>query len=889
MLTEQPNAAWARFYMGQGWKVIPIHVKINGACSCGKNPCGDTGVVGEPGYNPVGKNAGKHPVQQGWQTETAWVRSEADVRRWWGDTQGIPYSLGLVCGAVSGVWVLDVDPRNGGFESLDRLEAEHGVLPATRRGATGGGGKHFLLKMPSLEKGQKLKKGPLHKDYPGLDVQSDGAQVVLAPSFHASGRRYEWESTPDAVVAETPEWLRKLIDGDRGHPGAGLGGAGVDITKLMQVGVPEGERNNTVYKVACRFARKLGVASDLDKQLVFSSIESFNRDFVRPPIELDELAKLTKSAVDFIEANPGSEALPPGVEAWLESQRGGTGGASVPPDVPQDAGGRPAVAPPTAPALLSGGSGGSGGGSGTQVVLPSTSAGAGASNGSGAGSPAGGGGGGPVGPTPAANAFGPGGLPPDPDSLGPDGTPGFRTLTDNGNARRIVDYFEHEVRYSEGLGWYRWDDITWTPDAEELFVTALSRELPVRIVSEIANYPGGAAPQADLFKHASNSRTSASIRKAVALANTDPRIQVRPAVWDSDANFLGVKNGVVDLRTGKLIPIARDQYITKRTACGYDPRARDTRFEIWLDQVTGGDKELQRWLQRWAGYCLTGETREEKFIMLYGPAGTGKSTFLELVKAAAGDYGITLQAENITAQKFGKTNEEYYNAQLVGKRVIVISELLEGERMKEDSIKRLTGADSMVGRHPGGKPIQFTSHAKLMIGTNNRPRVVDNAMWRRVKLVPFTHVPQVLDPSLKPYLLDPDGGLPAFLAWAVEGAVAWYMNGLGACAVVDEATDEYKQAEDEIGIFLTEELRAGEGLSVAMSDVHAVYKVWAEDRGLQSPGHINKLMRSLGDRGLDVEGTGRRARLLGWALMPRAVPNHGTQNWSELVRGHETI
>lgn len=862
---EQPNAAWARYYVAQGWAIIPIHVLINGQCSCMRGP-----QICE-----VGKDAGKHPVQAGWNTAASWVRSEAGVLRHWGDPRGIPYSIGLVCGEASGVWLLDVDPRNGGFESLERLEAEWGEsLPGTRVAKTGGGGRHFYFKLPD---GVKYKKGPLHKDYPGLDVQANGSQSVLPPSTHASGNRYEWITPPAQEIVEAPKALTDMIVGDRGHAGAGMGGVGIDLSKLMVAGVPEGARNDTVYKVTCSFARKLGVASDLEKQLVVGAVESFNREFVRPPLETDELRKIAGSAITFILANPGGMALDPGVESWLASQRGDVA-AAVAVAVTQ-----PGVTPlPVPPAVL---------GPDAQANTAAASSPASASGGGAAGSNPGsggggaGGGGGPVGPVPGPNAFGPGGLPPDNDSLGPDGTPGMRTFSDNGNARRLIDYFEDEVRFTPETGWYHWSNPTWRSDVKGLHALGLARELPVRVVSEVANWPAGMAPQDDILKHANLTRSAGSLKKCVDLAQSDARTIVGINVWDSDADLVGVANGVVDLRSGNLIPPRRDQYITKRTACEYRPGARDTRLSIWLDQATGGDKELQALLQRWAGYCLTAETREEKFVMLYGPAGTGKSTFLELIKAVSGDYGLALSAENIMSSGKGAAGgaDMYFIAEIVGKRVIIVSELPEGEMMKEDAVKRLTGADTMIGRPIGGSPIQFKSKAKLMVGTNNRPRVKDSAMWRRVMLVPFLHVPQVLDSSLKPYLLDPQGGLPAFMAWAVEGAVQWFSMGLGKCAIVEEATAEYKAAEDELGIFLGEEMRRGDGLEVSMADIYTAYKLWLEDRGQQNAGPINKLVRALGDRGVDVDGTGRRAKVLGWTMVPRAVPAAGSSNWAGLV------
>jgi hypothetical protein len=102
-----------------------------------------------------------------------------------------------------GVIVLDVDPRNGGYDSLTELESRHGPLPATLTALTGGGGMHFWFVGGS-------GRGSLGKGLPGLDVKTHTGYLVLPPSIHASGKPYTWDRKLDA--AYQPQWLWDLLN-----------------------------------------------------------------------------------------------------------------------------------------------------------------------------------------------------------------------------------------------------------------------------------------------------------------------------------------------------------------------------------------------------------------------------------------------------------------------------------------------------------------------------------------------------------------------------------------------------------------------------------------------------------------------------------------------------
>ena len=128
---------------------------------------------------------------------------------WW--SRWPAASVGLAMGGASGeIFALDIDPRNGGDESLALLLEQHGKLPDTVEALTGGGGRHIILR--GGVRGTVLA--------PGIDVKSTGGYIVAPPSIHPNGRPYVWEasSRPDEVqVALAPDWLMKMLGAKRPH------------------------------------------------------------------------------------------------------------------------------------------------------------------------------------------------------------------------------------------------------------------------------------------------------------------------------------------------------------------------------------------------------------------------------------------------------------------------------------------------------------------------------------------------------------------------------------------------------------------------------------------------------------------------------------------------
>jgi putative DNA primase/helicase len=167
---EQSPRWYAEQYVALGWRVLPLHCVVNGVCTCPKGA-------------KCGNHAGKHPrTHHGHEDASTDFRK---VKLWRWETANV----GIATGVQSGILVLDIDPRNGGNESFERLCSQLGTLPTCPEVSTGGGGRHLYFRHPGVE----LKD---QESIPGIDIKTDGGVVVAPPSVHFSGGVYKWRVSP---------------------------------------------------------------------------------------------------------------------------------------------------------------------------------------------------------------------------------------------------------------------------------------------------------------------------------------------------------------------------------------------------------------------------------------------------------------------------------------------------------------------------------------------------------------------------------------------------------------------------------------------------------------------------------------------------------------------
>ena len=344
-----------------------------------------------------------------------------------------------------------------------------------------------------------------------------------------------------------------------------------------------------------------------------------------------------------------------------------------------------------------------------------------------------------------------------------------------------------------------------------------------------------------------SAKTVAAVER---LARSDRRFAATTEQWDADPWLLNTPSGTVDLRTGTIRHACPTEYITKITGVAPDHRCSIPVWSRFLDDVTGGDKDLQSFLKRSTGYALTGSTQEHALFFLYGTGANGKSTFLSAVIGCLGDFHRTAPIETFTSASTNRHPTEL--AALRGARLVTSIETEEGRQWAESRIKQLTGGDKIAARFMRQDFFEFLPAFKLFIAGNHKPglRSVDEAIRRRMNLIPFSKTvpPEQRDKALPEKLRSE---WPGILAWMIEGCLEWQRIGLAPPAAVQAATAEYLEAEDALAAWIQDSAEFDPNAFELTRALYQSWKVWA-DRAGEHVGSEKKFSERLAGRGESI-------------------------------------
>ena len=395
--------------------------------------------------------------------------------------------------------------------------------------------------------------------------------------------------------------------------------------------------------------------------------------------------------------------------------------------------------------------------------------------------------------------------------------------TDMGNARRLVRRHKETIRHcGVSSEWLTWDQRRWGRDRDSQ-ITEKAKDTVEAIALE-ADAIADDDVKAAYVKHAVRSQGHRSLQAMVALAASDPEVCVEPETWDQHHMLLNVENGTIDLETGRLRDHRREDMITQISEVPFTPGAGCPRWEAFLLEIMG-KQELVGFLQRVAGYCLTGTTDEDAFFILHGAGMNGKTTFLETLQSMMGDFAQTAESSAFLEKRSDTIPNDL--AALRDARLAIVSETGARRSLNEALIKRVTGGDQVTARFLHQEFFTYRPGFKLVMATNDRPRVygTDLGIWRRIRMVPFTENFEGREDAQLSHKLEAE--LPGILNWAVEGCLQWQREGLGTLPEVEAATQAYREDMDVLGDFVDEYCEVGVGEQVTKSRLYEAYVHWA--------------------------------------------------------------
>ena len=403
---------------------------------------------------------------------------------------------------------------------------------------------------------------------------------------------------------------------------------------------------------------------------------------------------------------------------------------------------------------------------------------------------------------------------------------GERRYSDFFNANMLIEDYGDDILFCQDWKkWLIWDGRRWS-DKDKLEICFLAK-LSIKRMQDKAIEKRNAEESLALMEHAGRSETSRKVDAMVKTASWEKKLWIHPEDFDRENMIFNCANGSIDLTSGRLIPHERKNLITKLSPIDYKPDAECPVWREFLKTIFKKDKNLIQYVQKVFGMSLTGDNSAQAMFILYGKGANGKSTFIGAILDIMGDYGANTPTETLIQKKNDSASNDI--ARLQGARFVSATEADIGGKLAEAIVKRLTGNDRISARFLYGEFFEFKPTFKLFMATNHKPNVsgMDEAIWRRLKLIPF-------EVSIKAN--ERDSKLPeklakeyeGILAWMVEGCILWQKEGLGDPPAVIEATKQYRYEMSAVESFLQDCCKRDINEMVQASHIYNAYKEWAE-------------------------------------------------------------
>lgn len=740
-------------YFDRGWKVQPLGENKVAVSRC--QPCKDLEKE-DP------KNYPEHMmtcscINDGLACHSFYAATDniTIVENWLAMYPGM--NLGIATGRVSGIFVFEYDPKNGGKETFDELVAKYGEMPNTYTAMSPSGGLHFYFAYPDFDLGQHLGL------FQGIDVKADKGYVAAYPTAG-------YMVINQAPVAPAPKWLLDILrakeDAKRNVPKGEFNAFDPDripedvaekvrtlITSRLEwvKNSPDGKQNNRLYTTA-RMFMSLAMANLVDEEDIRDWLWDAASDGGHPDHRI-------------------GTAIDSGIRAAM----------AKPDDV-------------------------------TGILSDDH-------------------------------------YYPDQDRF---------TCDDFGNADRVTYWCGLDIKHDPKRNkWYRWTGQQW----DESTTTHISRDVE-RVLTNIPEAEGENYSQT--IPPSERDKTSPKTYREMfndwaakqrfhrKIADTVSLIKYREMLWCSNEDFdtnpflFNVANGVIDLHTGELMEHERSLMCTQMAGVHYDKDAECPNWLRFLEMVQP-DEEHRSYLQRLLGATLVGE-QSQIFVVHIGDGGNGKGVVLDVSHQIMGTYATTGQHETFT-RKSGSNRIPADLASYDGKRMVVVDELNDGQKMDEALLKNVTGGGTIKAESKGQNPWEYKPRFTLNFRTNYMPELpADPSTLRRFKLLKWVATPTSREwdtfkskehRQVDEFLLQE---APGILNWLIEGAREYLENGLQTPPDLEVDALEALEAQDDFLAFMDEcTHKTHDATRVKGSAVYDAFVGWCKRQNLASPISSRKL------------------------------------------------
>jgi putative DNA primase/helicase len=405
--------------------------------------------------------------------------------------------------------------------------------------------------------------------------------------------------------------------------------------------------------------------------------------------------------------------------------------------------------------------------------------------------------------------------------------------TDMGRSKIFAETNKEMLHWCPDMRtWLFWNGKYWQKD-KNIKVMQLAKKTVADIVSISAHELMAAVGEEDVknakarFKDAMKAKFEKAIKSMIEL--TKDELPIEASELDQNYYLLNCQNGIIDLRTGKLLEHDPKYNITKIASASFISGKKFEKFGEFMKDITCGDAELANYFKQIIGMAAVGKVFYEGMAMFHGRGQNGKSTFINAMVRVFGMYGGNIKPELLMCQRDGR--EPVGLAEIMGKRLIAAIETEENKRLSASMLKQLASTDPITARRLYENPITFIPTHTLILATNFLPKVgsIDDGTWRRISVVPFkarfTGKKDIKDYADVLYRYDAD----AILGWIVDGAVQYIANGhnIDVPKVVEDATSQYRQDENWLENFICDCCEVGDYYESG-GRLFAAYKRWCE-------------------------------------------------------------